>query len=1752
MSLSRGSNRNVQNLVSAGSGSSVDGVPINPTKVTISGGSDDANALAVYDEDDNLIFNVNTITDLVTINGDLFVNGTATFVETVIEEFKSPMIQLNTGEVAGSDVRDIGFFGGYTPVLTTLYCGLVRDASDNTFKFFTGNPTEPNLTVTSIDTYLADAALKTLNMTGDLNMKTGLFTISRGAGANDNVTFAQSGSGSMIFNVGGGTMFNFNTVAASIQIPLSLISSGSAAATAVNFGTAGTGFYGDSTTVRVATSGSLRLTIGTASIVTVLPVSLPSSGTASATMLNFGTAGTGIYGDATTLRFATVTALQLTISTAAITSTVPYVAPAGSTAATSYNFGTANTGIYGDATTVRFSISNSNIATIDSTGISTTGTYQKSGTTILNSASTILAVGVSAVAGVTIGTNLVGVGENALGAVTTTSNSTGVGYNAARLVTGGDVTAVGSGALGAAGASTGASAFGSAAARVNTAVRIAAFGFEALYNSTDSLNQAVFGYRAGYSQTSTAGGGGYTSAFGYAALTNATGSYNSGFGDSVGANLTIGQFNILVGAGSDVDVGARTNTIVVGRGAVSRAFDNSVTIGFGTTPITRVFIEGVNNNLIGSPVGYVSCDSNGMIGYSALPTPSSIALADGTLTSPSLSFVNNSNLGIYRPSANTMGFVSNNALSMSISDVAITSTIPLVLPATGTTANTMINFGTASNGIYGDATSVRIALAGGITFGVTAAGLTCNSISRFGDGSAGLPGFGFSAEVGLGMYRSGASILSFSQNSTLRLSIATASITSTIPLLVPTGSASAPTFSFTADPNTGIYNSAADVLDFSTAGTNRLSLTSSTLISVVPIQFNGSVSGSVTLQAPGTITTYTLTLPTAQGAANSYLSNNGSGALSWVTTISPTTLSLADGTAGAPSLNFVNATTTGIYLAAANTLGISASGTLRLSVSSSNVTSTLPISGPAGTVTATSFNFGTAGTGMYGDATNILHAISGVLRLTVATNSITSTVPYIAPAGSVTATSYNFGTAGTGLYGSATQNLFAVSGVLRLTIDASNITSTLALLGPGGTAALPTYSFSGDPNTGIYNVGADSLGISTGGTVRLTIDTAATTSTLPYVAPLGAVGTPSYTFTGDLNTGMYSSAAETINFASNGSLMFIVTTTGIGVRSVGALGGLVGDLTVSSSATNIYINSSTTSTNAGLNIMQYANGTYLGTTTRSNAVWQCGLITTANAATNANDRWFVGRNGIASGTGDLSVFRDGAVGIASTTAPTGNYASSILYSVGQIGTTTTFIGSLSSASTVTYGFAGDENTGMYSSGADVIDFSTGGTSRLNISTANVTSTLPYVAPIGSVSATSFNFGTPGTGLYGTSTSVLHAISGGLRLTITTNSITSTVPYIAPAGSASASSFNFGTAGTGIYGDATNVNTSISNTLTFIVTTTGIGVRSTAVVGGTAGDITIGSSAANVYINTSTSSTTAGSNITQYANGIYNGTTTRNNAVWQSGVNYTATGATNANDRWYIGRAGVSSSELCVFRDGLVGVGINTIPGGNYTSTAFYVTGQIGGTTTVIAGAGVVGAPTFSFAADPDTGIYNIGANSLGITTAGSLKLTVDASNITSTLPIIIPSGTASATSLNFGTAGTGIYGSSTTVLHSVANTLILSVAAAAVTSTVPYVAPLGAVGAPSYTFTGDLNTGIYSSTADTIDFSTGGTNRLSISTAAITATLPILVQTGSAGAPTFSFAADTNTGIYNSLADNINFTVDHSNNCYHFDITVTI
>ena len=118
------------------------------------------------------------------------------------------------------------------------------------------------------------------------------------------------------------------------------------------------------------------------------------------------------------------------------------------------------------------------------------------------------------------------------------------------------------------------------------------------------------------------------------------------------------------------------------------------------------------------------------------------------------------------------------------------------------------------------------------------------------------------------------------------------------------------------------------------------------------------------------------------------------------------------------------------------------------------------------------------------------------------------------------------------------------AGVMKMRNGANNAWITLYQLDgewstiafENGSAAAPSIYFKDSgTDTGIYSPGTDQVGITTGGTVRLTTTTTGITSALPVDVPLGAAATPSITFTGDTNTGIYSPGADQLAISTGGT-----------------------------------------------------------------------------------------------------------------------------------------------------------------------------------------------------------------------------------------------------------------------------------------------------------------------------------------------------------------------------------------------------------------------------------------------------------------------------------------------------------------------------------------------------------------------------------------------------------------------------------------
>lgn len=96
---------------------------------------------------------------------------------------------------------------------------------------------------------------------------------------------------------------------------------------------------------------------------------------------------------------------------------------------------------------------------------------------------------------------------------------------------------------------------------------------------------------------------------------------------------------------------------------------------------------------------------------------------------------------------------------------------------------------------------------------------------------------------------------------------------------------------------------------------------------------------------------------------------------------------------------------------------------------------------------------------------------------------------------------------------------------------AGNIASTGGrFLAPNGSAAAPPYTFTSDPDTGMYRVGANHVGIAAAGSLSASFTANSTRFSD------GTAAAPGITFQSDTNTGILRSAADTMQFSCGGTV----------------------------------------------------------------------------------------------------------------------------------------------------------------------------------------------------------------------------------------------------------------------------------------------------------------------------------------------------------------------------------------------------------------------------------------------------------------------------------------------------------------------------------------------------------------------------------------------------------------------------------------
>ena len=165
-------------------------------------------------------------------------------------------------------------------------------------------------------------------------------------------------------------------------------------------------------------------------------------------------------------------------------------------------------------------------------------------------------------------------------------------------------------------------------------------------------------------------------------------------------------------------------------------------------------------------------------------------------------------------------------------------------------------------------------------------------------------------------------------------------------------------------------------------------------------------------------------------------------------------------------------------------------------------------------------------------------------------------------AGTVTNPTIGIGGTNIGIYNSSAGVLsFVTAGANRFNLDSTSFRSPTTgggiVRSAAGAVGTPTFSFAGDTNTGIWNSSADTLAFVASGANQFFIsDTnylfGTVSGSISVKGTAGTAALPSITFTGDLDTGFWSNAANTIKWSTAGTQrgtidssgrMFIGTTT---------------------------------------------------------------------------------------------------------------------------------------------------------------------------------------------------------------------------------------------------------------------------------------------------------------------------------------------------------------------------------------------------------------------------------------------------------------------------------------------------------------------------------------------------------------------------------------------------------------------------------
>ena len=194
------------------------------------------------------------------------------------------------------------------------------------------------------------------------------------------------------------------------------------------------------------------------------------------------------------------------------------------------------------------------------------------------------------------------------------------------------------------------------------------------------------------------------------------------------------------------------------------------------------------------------------------------------------------------------------------------------------------------------------------------------------------------------------------------------------------------------------------------------------------------------------------------------------------------------------------------------------------------------------------------------------------------------------------------------------------------------------------------------------------------------------------------------------------------------------------------------------------------------------------------------------------------------------------------------------------------------------------------------------------------------------------------------------------------------------------------------------------------------------------------------------------------------------------------------------------------------------------------------------------SPTFSWLDNSGNGMYSSGTNNVDFSTNSTNRLNISTTAITSTIPFVATTlktttnGNQSSPSLLLNDTDTGFWSGTNQINASTGGTNRLQLDSTALALTVPVRTSSSSVSNVAYGLSGDDNTGLHFSAADTLDFVTGGSIRMYVHSTGVYADVPIVCDSGTVSAPALTFSQDLTTGVFNTTNE-IHFTCGGTEVC---------